>query len=117
MKKFVLLIAVLAYCLQATAQVGINTGNLPPDPSAILDVNSATRGSLLPRMTHTQIEAISSPANGLQVFCTTDSKIYIFVSAVNLWKEIAYGTGLWITPNTGATNKSMFTAIPAGYGD
>ena len=44
-------------------------------------------------MTQAQIEAISGPANGLQVFCTTDSKIYVYVSTVGQWKEVAYGTG------------------------
>jgi len=30
---------------------------------------------------------------------------------------IQAGTGLWNTPNTGATNESGFTAVPAGYCD
>ena len=28
---------------------------------------------------------------------------------------IEAGTGLWITPNTGATNESGFTALPSGF--
>ena len=28
---------------------------------------------------------------------------------------IEAGTGLWASPNTGATNESGFTAVPAGY--
>ena len=28
---------------------------------------------------------------------------------------IQAGTGLWFDPNTGATNESGFTAVPAGY--
>jgi uncharacterized protein (TIGR02145 family) len=28
---------------------------------------------------------------------------------------IELGTGLWYSPNTGATNESGFTAVPAGY--
>jgi hypothetical protein len=28
---------------------------------------------------------------------------------------IEEGTGLWHSPNTGATNESGFTAVPAGY--
>ena len=30
---------------------------------------------------------------------------------------IEAGTGLWVSPNTGATNESGFTAVPAGYCD
>ncbi len=75
------------------AQVGVNTDNSLPDPSAMFEVKSTTKGTLLTRMTLAELSAISNPANGLQVFCTTDGKMYIFVSTVNLWKEVAYGTG------------------------
>jgi uncharacterized protein (TIGR02145 family) len=44
-------------------------------------------------MTQAEIIAIASPADGLQVYCTTDGKIYIYVAVANLWKEVAYGSG------------------------
>jgi len=46
------------------AQVGINTDNSTPDPSAMLDVKSTTSGMLVPRMTVDQRNAIVSPAEG-----------------------------------------------------
>jgi hypothetical protein len=64
----------------------------------MLDVKSTTKGALLPRMTQAQIQAISTPANGLYVFCTTDSKIYIYIAALGLWKEVAYSTGTLTPP-------------------
>jgi len=94
---FLLLLVFLLFSSALFAQIGINTDNSVPDNSAMLDVKSTTKGVLIPRMTQAQIEAISSPANGLQVFCTTDSKIYVYVSTVGQWKEVAYGTGT-ITP-------------------
>ena len=63
------------------------------DPSAMLDVNSSTKGMLIPRMTTQQITNINDPANGLQVFNTTDSKLYIFVASASAWKEVSYGAG------------------------
>ena len=75
------------------AQVGINANNSAPDPSAMLDVKSTTKGMLIPRMTQAQIQTLADPANGLQVFCTTDDKIYIYVASAAIFKEIAYGTG------------------------
>jgi len=45
--------------------------NLVPVDSAVLDLNSTTRGFLPPRMTTTQKNAIASPATGLQVYDTT----------------------------------------------
>jgi Protein of unknown function (DUF1566) len=51
-------------------QVGINTDNSAPDNSAMLDVKSSSRGLLPPRMTHADLNNISSPAAGLVVYCT-----------------------------------------------
>lgn len=90
------------------SQVAVNTDGTAPDNSAMLDVKSTTKGVLLPRLTLTQIAAIAIPANGLQVFCTTDGKMYLFVAASNLWKEVAYGTGT-ITPLTSCGNS--FTIV------
>ena len=47
-------------------QVGIN--NSTPDASAQLDVSSTTKGLLLPRLTKSQRDAITSPAAGLMVY-------------------------------------------------
>lgn len=55
--------------------VGIGTSS--PNASAILDVTSTTQGILFPRMTTTQRDAISSPANGLVLYNTTDSKLQV----------------------------------------
>ena len=81
------------------AQVGINADNSPPDPSAILDVKSATKGMLVPRLTQVQISAIAIPADGLIVYCITDDKFYAFVANSNVWKEILFGSGT-IAPST-----------------
>lgn len=50
------------------AQVGMGTAT--PDNSAMLDVSSTTKGVLVSRMTQTQRQAISSPAQGLIVYQT-----------------------------------------------
>jgi len=98
MKKLFFFIALLLlFSSVLFAQMGINTDNSLPDNSAMLDVKSNSKGMLVPRMPQSQISAITTPANGLQVFCTTDSKIYVYVSTVGQWKEVAYGTGT-ITP-------------------
>jgi hypothetical protein len=84
MKRFFLL-GVLAISLfgQAIAQMGINSDNSAPDPSAMLDVISTTKGFLPPRMTTVQRNAIASPAEGLVVY-NTDEK------ALNLYNGIAW---------------------------
>ena len=52
--------------------VGIGTNS--PGASAILELSSTGKGFLLPRVTTTQRDAISSPATGLQVYNTTANK-------------------------------------------
>ena len=67
MKYFYLL--VLIFCsFQSTCQVGIGTNN--PDASAVLELSSSTKGFLPTRMTALQRNAISSPAQGLVIYCT-----------------------------------------------
>ena len=69
-----------------------NTGNATigigaePNASALLDVQSTTRGVRMPNMTTTQKNAIASPAAGLMVFDTTLSKLCVYSGAA--WQTI-----------------------------
>jgi hypothetical protein len=103
MKKLSFFIAMfLLYSSAMNAQLGVNTDNSAPDNSAMLDVKSTSKGALLPRMTQVQIGTISSPANGLIVFCTTDNKLYAYIASAFSWKEILYGSGT-IAPTCGSS--------------
>jgi hypothetical protein len=57
--------------VQSTLKVGAATAQ---NGSAVLDIESTTRGFLPPRMTTAQRDAIASPAQGLQIFNTTTTK-------------------------------------------
>jgi trimeric autotransporter adhesin len=62
----------LLFLLQANAQnVGIGTNT--PDASAKLEIQSTTSGLLVPRMTKTQRDLISSPASGLMIYQTDNA--------------------------------------------
>ena len=65
-----------------------------PDASARLQVNSTTKGFLPPRMTGTQAEAISSPAEGLMVYSTDGSGATI--TSKGWW---GYDGSTWIKLN------------------
>jgi hypothetical protein len=52
--------------------VGIGTDS----PSAPLEVASTTGGLIMPRMTTTQMNAISSPTDGEMIYNTTENKFY-----------------------------------------
>ena len=127
---FIAIIMIASYSL--TAQVSINTDGNDPDASAMLDVKSTEKGMLIPRMTQAEIEVITSPANGLIVFSTTDDKFYSYVLADIEWKEIAYGAGTitpiqsvtnpitgetWMDRNLGASQVATSSTDAAAYGD
>lgn len=52
---------------------GIGTAGVTPVASALVEMSSTTQGFLPPRMTGTQAEAISSPAEGLMIYSTDGS--------------------------------------------
>lgn len=53
-------------------------GTTVPVASAVMDLGSTTQGVLIPRMTTTQKNAISSPAEGLQVYDLTLHALCLF---------------------------------------
>jgi len=68
--------------------VGINATGAAPDVSAILDISSATKGLLIPRMTSAQRDAIQTPAQGLIVYNNTDNRIENWIGTA--WYEWMY---------------------------
>jgi hypothetical protein len=67
-----------SYVIRASGGVGIGTPS--PDPVAILQADSTTKGFLPPRMTTTQRDAISSPPVGLTIFNTTTNTLETFTA-------------------------------------
>ena len=119
MKNFaIFMIAFILMASSTRAQVGINTDQSEPDPSAMLDVKSTSKGVLLPRMTFQELNAISNPADGLMVLCTNctdplgsaygNPVIYIYFSGKwrSLWADCKYPT--YVAP---ATHISQVTEI------
>lgn len=64
--------------IAGNGSVGIGT---VANASAKLDVSSTTQGLLIPRMTSTQRDAISSPAAGLIIYNTTTTKLEVYNGA------------------------------------
>lgn len=85
----------LVLCAPAYAQsggVGINSTGEAPDPSALLDVRSDSKGALIPRMSTEERNGIAtacncSPAEGLMIFNTDTKCIEIFVEQT--WAPLA----------------------------
>ena len=73
--------------------VGVGINNLTPDASSQLDIVSTTKGFLPPRMTTTQMNAISSPATGLVIYNTTENRIYHYDGSA--WLKLESISNVW----------------------
>lgn len=71
-----------------TVYVGANT----TEDSAELQIDSTTNGMLVPRMTTTQRDAISSPAESLMIFNTTTNQFEWYDLDNTQWESIASGS-------------------------
>ncbi len=60
-----------------------------PDPSAMLDIKSTTKGMLIPRLTTLQRTSISSPVAGLMVYDTNLKCFYLYNGTA--WTHISSG--------------------------
>ncbi|MDB9922059.1 DUF1566 domain-containing protein [Polaribacter sp.] len=83
MKHFFTLLAAVVLTASTYAQVGI--GTTTPDASSALDITSTTKGLLIPRMTETQRDAISSPATGLMIY-QTDGTVGFYYYNGSSWE-------------------------------
>jgi len=87
MKIPILLLFFLVVNLSLLSQnVGVNTDGSHPDNSAILDIQSTTKGLLIPRLSTSEMNNISNPATGLWIFNTQTN-------------EFTYNFGTTVTPN------------------
>ncbi len=86
MKKLITLSVILLMGFASFAQVGINENGSAPDNSAMLDVNSTTKGLLIPRMDNGQMTSITNPAAGLLVY-NTDYKCFYF-RTLSGWQKL-----------------------------
>ncbi|MEM6522149.1 MAG: hypothetical protein AAF693_00075 [Bacteroidota bacterium] len=83
MNKLVVTILILCTVVSAFAQIGIGTQT--PDASSELEISSVDKGLLVPRLSSQDL--ISSPAEGLLIYNTTQGKFYFFNGTD--WQEIS----------------------------
>jgi uncharacterized protein (TIGR02145 family) len=83
-----LILALTAW--NSLGQVSINITGDPPDNSAMLDVKSSSKGFLPPRMTTTERDAITNPAEGLIIY-NNDKKLVEFFNGAE-WTQIYYSS-------------------------
>jgi hypothetical protein len=114
--KYVLLF-ILFISTNQFAQVGIGTEN--PDGSAVLDLDSNSKGLLLPRLTTVQRNAITNPAKGLMIYNVTsnDSEVNIGTPDAPNWVGVRKPNDLAIytvSENTNMTTASAENSLVTG---
>jgi len=93
--------------MYSSAQVGIGTSN--PDASSVLEIQSTSKGLLIPKLSKTQRDAINSPAVGLLLYQIDNNPGFYYYTASNTWIRI--GEETIITANTASitTNQGAIT--------
>jgi hypothetical protein len=115
MKKRIFIALFLAFFAEKiSAQIGINTTNTPPNPAAMLDIASSTKGLLIPRMTTIQKDAIPNKVEGLTVY---DTNLKLFSYWTNpgtgfQWQNFGTNSGGgasvgWQTTNDNLSNTNI----------
>ena len=116
MKRILILTLALLMSQMGDAQnnnVGIGTNS--PDPSAALDIESTSKGVLIPRMSTTNRSNISNPEKGLLVFDNNTVSFWFYNGTV--WEEIVHEPSEpshWIG-NSSGIHFPENVGISAGY--
>jgi hypothetical protein len=85
-KKWFTIIIIFQFSVIHSQNVGMNEDGSLPNSSAILDVKSTDKGLLIPRMTQSERNAITSPGNGLMIFQTDGVSGFYYYESV--WKQV-----------------------------
>ena len=88
--------------------VAIAASTSTADVSAMLDIQSTTKGALVPRMTNSQRAAITTPANGLLVFCTDAPSGFYYNSGTSV-------SPVWVLLSAGALSGTGTTNFAAKW--
>lgn len=100
----------ISFCFLSHSEaqnIAINNDASVPDPSAILDVKSTTKGMLVPRMSSAQRNAIVSPVKGLLVFDNNTNGFWYYNGSS--WINLAYiGSGWGVTGNSSTDSTLNF---------
>jgi len=118
MKKILLFVFGFLAIVQLQGQNGVaisTSSSATPDASAILDVQSTTQGLLIPTMTKTQRDAISSPATGLMIYQTDNTAGFYHYDGA-YWIANGSTTAIGIDDLTDAVagNSNVFLGLNAG---
>lgn len=117
MKQFYFIFLFLVFSFESYSQVGIGTNS--PNASAMLDIQSANKGLLIPRLTTAQRKAIVNPAPGLLLYDLDMATLYFFDGQnwLALARAAEWDVGPALRSATGGSSKDGFGSAVAISGD
>ena len=82
----------------------IGIGTASPNSSAQLDISSASRGLLIPRMDSNSVKAIVNPAAGLMVYDSSRNQLLVNMGTAGApdWETVVSKSGWSLSGNSGA---------------
>src|SRR3989344_2966503 len=87
------IVVAFTFTKNSNAQDNVGIGTNTPDASAILEILSANKGIMVPRMNTAGMLAIAAPANSLLIY-NTDSMCYFFYRVpTTSWISLCTATG------------------------
>jgi hypothetical protein len=97
---------ILLSALYSTAQNNVGIGTTLPNSKAILELKATDKGFLAPRLTDTEMLAITTSAstNGLLVYNTTYSCFYYWNNTTLAWKSMCASSGIGNSGDTVVIN-------------
>lgn len=84
------------------AQNNIGIGTATPDASALIELNSSSKGFLVPRLTSLQRNGINNPANALMVFDIDSNCFFYYNAGISQWISLCKAGAKGATGATGA---------------
>ncbi len=73
----------------------IGIGTATPNSNAVLDITSANKGILFPRMTTTQRNAIVNPPDGLHIYNSERHTLEAYDSEIQMWVNLCDACGTY----------------------
>jgi len=114
-KSLLVLLTIASGNTFVNAQNNVGIGTTTPDASSIVEMQSTTKGMLVPRMTTAQRLAIVSPANSLLVYDTNFDCYYYYVAATTSWVSLC-SAGSGATGPTGPTGAAGSAGVAGATG-